>query len=495
MLYGFVLLGWILLTAQLDRRSLWVDEFLTLQMIRGAPQDVIAASMADLHPPLYFLALHAWTGLAGASDFALRWLSIAFGILGLTLLPSIAQRLAGPRAVAPATLLLALSPAYIEFSRMARYYSLVLMLGLLSTQFLLDAIESDDGKRWLVYGLAGLALFYTFYPAAILLLAHGLVFILPAFRSRAARHWLVVVLIVGVAFLPWFGASAARQVTGLAANPGADLARSGLGFGLGIGASFYAFSVSETIFPWRPEAWIGIISVAGLLVVGLRRTPDPDRWRCAGLFAICIGFMSLVTNFVSVGTPFLNVPARGLFALPYYLLVVASGLAYVRSGRGRVILGGALLAVWSIGLFNYFEGQQFLNPIYLTPAKEAAAHVRQNMEPGDLVISDYDSVFGHYFLRGESTVSHLYTDRVGEIEDALRIGAPARVWLVTIGRDQTQRVSTADAVRQALSADYRIANIERMLPIDPIYLQAKNFILRRESYTHRLTIEEYVRHN
>jgi len=141
MVLASILLNWSLLVWDLERHNLWVDEFLTRQMIQGTPQDVVAASMADLHPPLYFLALHVWSAVAGSSDFALRWLSTASGSLGLALMPAVARRLAGRRAVVPATLLLAVAPAFIEFSRMARYYSFTLAFGLFSTKILLDAIE------------------------------------------------------------------------------------------------------------------------------------------------------------------------------------------------------------------------------------------------------------------------------------------------------------------------------------------------------------------
>lgn len=488
-LIAILLLSWILLNVQLGDRSLWVDEFLTLQMIRGAPQDVIAASAADLHPPLYFLTVRGWIDLAGSSDFAVRWPSIAFGLIGLALMPSIARRLLGAHTAVPAMFFVAAAPAFIEFSRMARYYSLTLMLGLLSTQLLLDALNDGRWKRWLAYGLAGLAITYTFYPAAILLIAHGCI-VLPAHRS-ATRRWLASLAAIGLAFAPWLAAIAARQATTVASGTGADLARSGLGFLLGIASSLYTFSIGETIFPWRPEAWIGLIVFAILIVVGLR-SAGRARWQVAGMFAVCIAFMSLVTTFVAVGTPFLNVPVRGLFALPFYTSIAAAGFAGPIPPGRKFILASALLIVWSIGHVDDFSGQQFLNPIYLTPAKEAAAYVRLNATESDLVISDYDSIFGYYFLRGESSPKHLYTDQVEDIAAVLRSDAPPRVWLATIGRDQTQRVSSADNVRRLLQEGYHLDRVERLLPVDPTYVQVKNFILRRETYTYRLTIELYV---
>ena len=60
---GLLLLSWALLTWQLGQRSLWVDEFPRWNMTRSSVADVVAALMADLRPPLYFLILNAWTTL------------------------------------------------------------------------------------------------------------------------------------------------------------------------------------------------------------------------------------------------------------------------------------------------------------------------------------------------------------------------------------------------------------------------------------------------
>ena len=489
-LITILLLSWALLNVQLGDRSLWVDEFLTLQMTRGAPQDVIAASAADLHPPLYFLAVRGWLELAGASDFAVRWPSIAFGLVGLALVPSIARRLFGVHTSVPAMFFVAVAPAFIEFSRMARYYSLTLMLGLLSTRLLLDALHNGTWKRWLAYSLAGIATAYTFYPGVILLIAHSCV-VLSARRSAATRRWMASLAVIGLAFAPWLVAVTAHRATTVASGPGADLARSGLGFVLGIASSIYTFSIGETIFPWRPEAWVGLAAFAILIVVGLRAAARAC-WQAIGVLTVSIAFMSLVTTLVAVGTPFLNVPARSLFALPFYTSMAAAGLAGPIPPSRKLVLTGVLLVSWGIGHANDFSGRQFLNPIYLTPAKDAAASVRLKAAASDLVISDYDSVFGHYFLTGPSTPRHVYTDQAEDIESALRGDAP-RVWLVTIGRDQTQRTSSAEGVRRLLQESYHLDRVERLLPIDPTYLQVKNFILRRETYTHRLTIELYVR--
>ncbi len=483
---GILLLCWALLLARLDERSLWVDEFLTTQIIQGAWQDVLAHSAADIHPPLYFLALHAWAMVAGDGDFALRWFSDVAGLIGVALMFTLARRLFSERVALFSMLLLAISPPLIEFSRMARYYSWLLALGLCSTTFLCMALTQGRVKYWFAYVAASVAFVYTFYPSAVLLIAHGLCIVLPS-RQRVA-HWLASVTIIALAFLPWFALTAGRQLFATTTNAGVDFARSALGWLLGIAAAFYTFSVGETIFPWNPFAWLGALVVCIALYASRRVRMARQLF---GALLVSIALMSFVTTYVSTGTPFLNVPVRALFALPFFVMLIGAGLGAMTGTREKVFLG-ALALVWMVSNLNQFTSQQFLNPIYLTPSKDAAAFVRSHIVLRDLVVSDQDSVVGRYLPPSDVAPLQVYSDQREQIQSLLSSEQPTRVWLVTIGRDQSERFASAEPVRQLLAPSYRLASAQKFLAIDPVYLQVKNFLLRRSTYENRLTVELYV---
>ncbi|MBI1802807.1 MAG: glycosyltransferase family 39 protein [Chloroflexi bacterium] len=488
------MIAWGLLLWQLDSRSLWVDEFLTAQMIQGAPQDVVAAATRDIHPPLYFLLLNAWVQVSGASDFALRFPSVLAAMCALALMPVLARRTLGSSSALPATLLLAGAPAFVEFGRMARYYSLLLALAMLSTLLLLSAIKEDRVKLWIAYSLVGLALIYTFYPSAALPIAQGATLVWPSGGSHVLRRWAFAATLIVAGFLPWVWLSAGQQVASVATYTGVDFARTLVGFLLGIASAAYTFSVGETLFPWQPAALIGLFVVALVLGTGLFKRPAAMTWKFIGLCGINIVLMSAVTTYVATGTPFLNVPVRALFALPFFLLSLLACLMGVGSRVRRGLLGAILLSVSAVSNVNDFTGQQFPNPIYLTPSKEAAAYVRERVNRDDLVISDYDSVFGYYFVSNDATArQHRYTEPDSEVTVALASLRPARVWFITIGRDQSQSRSSANAVRLQLTDGYRLEHVERLLPIDPVYLRLKSAVLGRDTYAYRLTIELYTR--
>ncbi|MCC7359403.1 MAG: glycosyltransferase family 39 protein [Anaerolineales bacterium] len=490
-----LLVGWGLLSWQLAGRSLWFDEYLSLQMSRGSPAQVVAAAAGDIHPPLYFLGLAGWTTLAGVSDFALRWFSAAAGLLSVALGAALARRWLGPRAALPAALLMAFAPPLVEFSRMARYYALLVALALLATLLLLRAARRPTLGRWLLYAAAGLALVSTFYPAALLFAAHGLWLrwpgALPGGRPRRTwRGWMAAVAGTVLVAAALYGPTVLARASTISRAGGADLARSGLGLALGVAFTGYTFAVGETLFPWNPFAWVGLAAVAALLFVGIRRRAR-GLWPALAGLGLCAAGVALVTTFVSVNTPFINVPVRGVFAWPLFGLALAAGLP-AAPRRVAAPLLAALALTWGAGLVNYYGGQQFLNPIYLTPAREAAAWLAAAASPGDALLIETDSLVGYYLAQPPATRASVDAANPAAVAAALA-AAPVRVWLVALGRDQTAAGSPAEAIRAALAADYRLSATERWQPLDAAYVRYKEMLLRRPTYTYRLTIETYTR--
>ncbi len=70
----------------LTYHSLWFDEVMsTFWAARPAAEiwRVGVSLIQDKHPPLYYLALHAWTVLFGSGDVAVRTLGVIIGALAV----------------------------------------------------------------------------------------------------------------------------------------------------------------------------------------------------------------------------------------------------------------------------------------------------------------------------------------------------------------------------------------------------------------------------
>lgn len=111
--------------------AIWCDEGSSLLMSQYSPSLIWTHSAHDVHPPLYFLLLHAWIGAFGDSVFSVRFISVLTGVgtvaLGMWLVCLIATR----RAAVMAGVLLALLPIAVRYSQEARMYALMgfLLLG------------------------------------------------------------------------------------------------------------------------------------------------------------------------------------------------------------------------------------------------------------------------------------------------------------------------------------------------------------------------------
>ncbi len=483
-------LSWLLLNLDLEGKSLWTDELFTADWVLLSLREVLQKTAADYHPPLYFLLLSLWTDCAGHSDFALRWFSVASGWLSIAVLYRLGRAWGNRDVGWLSALLWGLSPLLILYGRMARYYSLAALLGLLSTWALWHSLREGKWCYGVAYIVFSSAALYTFYLTGLLLLSHGCLALYLKGR-RGILRWLMSMLPVTVSLLPWSGVIASQSVRtggGLA-----DLTYSAAGIVMKMAYPAYAMALGESLFPWHPLALIGGAAVLTLFFV------EVAQWRgrgsCLPILALLlfpfVG-MILVTTFISPRTPFVSIPARTFFATPYFYLILGSGTLLSRYHCRLRLLGFIavmLAAAWSLSLINYYHNRQFLNPIYLTPAREMVDQVLDQLEPGDAILSPDDSGFFYYYERSGAQNPHFFDS--AQALDYFESAGVKRVWLVVLGRDQT-RHRTPMVVQEWLQTHFRLAESWNYVPQDPIYRAIKSYLLGRPAYEYRAGLFLYT---
>ncbi|HEX3850735.1 MAG TPA: glycosyltransferase family 39 protein, partial [Polyangiaceae bacterium] len=122
----------------------------------------------DRFRPLYFSLLYLWRTLGFHGEFALRSLSLLFGVLQIPVGYKLAERLGGARAGLVFALLLALDPMLIEFSQELRMYSLVPLVALLQAWAFVEVVARHAEGRpvlgaWVGFVLAGVVGVYTHF--------------------------------------------------------------------------------------------------------------------------------------------------------------------------------------------------------------------------------------------------------------------------------------------------------------------------------------------
>lgn len=162
---------------RLDGQDIWWDEARNITVALKPLRTIATAGELDIHPPLYFYALHLWTSLLGASAFSARLLSVWFGVLVVALAGALARPLLcdrgqGQRAALLAMLLAAVSPFALAEAQETRMYTVT--WALLGAALL--ALWRATGPRarpgwWALLAVLAAATLATHYGAAIVLTA------------------------------------------------------------------------------------------------------------------------------------------------------------------------------------------------------------------------------------------------------------------------------------------------------------------------------------
>lgn len=203
-LVAVLLLGWALRLHALDARSLWADEGWTLVLTEGPGLDDVTRTMAaDQHPPLFFVAFRVWRTLTGESELALRYFSVLISVVGVAAIYPLGRGLFSPLTGLLAALLLALADLPIDLAQEVRHYGLMATLAIVSSVYYVRVWRRPTRARRIGYVLASLALLYTHYLGAFVLLAQGMHFLLFARGRRRVVDGLFLFGAVGLGFLPW----------------------------------------------------------------------------------------------------------------------------------------------------------------------------------------------------------------------------------------------------------------------------------------------------
>ena len=149
-LVAILLIAFAARAALLDARSIWFDEGYSVWLARMPLDEMVRNTARDLHPPLYYAALHVWRLVVGEGEYALRFLSVLMGVLAVAVTYRFGRALGGERAGVIAALLLAISRFAIGWSQQLRMYELALLLATLALWL---AYRFWRRGRWGVAGL------------------------------------------------------------------------------------------------------------------------------------------------------------------------------------------------------------------------------------------------------------------------------------------------------------------------------------------------------
>ena len=438
-----ILLAFGLRVAGLTAQSFWRDETDALRF-STLPLDALLGNFTrgGWNGPLFYVFLRGWLAIAGKTEFAVRFFSLLWSVLGVALLYRVGREWCAPRIGALAALLMACSPYMIWYAQEAKMYALLCALVLVTLVLYRRVLGGGNWRLWLL--VVSLIWIATGTHIMGALLVPLLAVLLWVWQPFAASRWregalaLGVSVLPGLVILPWVfrllirGGDIGHTFTPLPAMFSTIV----YAFGLGIAPLHIPLAVGVFLFVLLAGtvlwAETDLLSWVQNAVLG-RPRPRLAVGRC-----VLAAWAWILVPVVGLWAITLRVPMfvdRYLIWIgPAFYLLAARGLAQIWR-RSAVVSGLCVAALVAFSLGTVW--QQSAVPIK-SDLRAAAAYVAQRRAPDELLlfhISYTRDAFEYYYGDAAPHADGLATDDDTRWEDlhaelSARVAGYEVIWLV-----------------------------------------------------------------
>ncbi|MEA2247720.1 MAG: mannosyltransferase [Solirubrobacteraceae bacterium] len=420
----------------------WIDEGLSVGIASHPLLDIPGILRQDGSPPLYYLILSLWMDVFGFGEADTHALSVAFSLLMVPAAFIAARAMFGTRAGWFAALLAALNPFLTYYAQETRMYALVALLSVcVSGTFVLAFVQRR--RAWLPgFALSVALVMYSHNWGLFLALGTGaaLLALLPGDSDRRGllRDGLLAYGAAALVYLPWVPSLLFQARHTGAPWSEAPLTRDALG------------GLTSLLGGAAPAMAFALITGSGLagLIVGPRLRGPKARAVLALLTMATVTLaIAWVTSQISPAwaTRYLSVLVGPL------LLLGAGGLS--RAGTLGVVAMVVVAILWAHPRTGAL--------VTKSNAHTAAVLVRDQLEPGDLVVAVHPE---------QGPLMHLYL-------------APGLRWANAMGpvtdprimdwRDALQRLKDAKPKATADGLIRTLRPNQRLLLVEPIIRGAR----------------------
>ena len=393
----------LLLFSALDLLDPWGDEWFTLNYVPQSVSEVVSAVAANIHPPLYFVLLHYWIQLPWTLSpvSSMRAMSAAWALVATVVIYFLWLRQEGFPFRAKVLALWALSPCLLIHARMARSYSMQLVLASLAIYSAPRWAQEPRNWKWLVaYIGSSIALLYTHYLSG--LAVSGAVCAMFLFQKRfklAAAQ----VAMLAVLYSPWLPilVSVLRRWNWIGIPPsyeGGNVISDQI---VRLAYLFISFSFGETFS-----------TVNFLLSIALTPVIAYAVWRALGTRPTWIPIVLITGGIAWIAgsrfEQFVFIPNHLIFILPFFLILIVREL--------NPLAFAVLLVLYAGADYAYFTRSDFLVKPYATPYKEMTDLIRERargqnallaVDPNGVSLTTLSNYLGHgvriIFLVEEAT--------------------------------------------------------------------------------------------
>jgi len=346
----------------------WMDEAITTGIASHPLSAIPGLLRHDGSPPLYYVLLHFWIRVFGASESATHALSLLFGLLTIPAGYWAGSSLFGRRAGLMAATLFAFSPFLTQYAGETRMYELMGLLGILATAAFIHAFVYRRRRYLILFSVCLAAMLYThawgmFFGAGSVL-ALIPVWYLSDDRRGLVRDALLAYVGAGILFLPWL--------------------------------PNFIYQARHTGAPWAPPPRFGAPVLLSRDLIG------GDRITIGLVIALVIGLAPFVTRryrrtreatmmWTLVALPFATLLLAWLasqitpaFVSRYFAPALAPILLLAGWGCARAGVVGIVAIALSVVFVAHISSY---TPQYKSDMRDVGGEMAPLLHPGDLVIS------------------------------------------------------------------------------------------------------------
>jgi mannosyltransferase len=384
--FAVVALALIVRWRNLTSWDLWTDELHTLTV---SSTGRYSFGPAYKLAPLHFILTRFTIGWFGMNELGGRILPFVAGALTVALVYLCGRTWVGRRAALIAALLIAISPWHVFWSQTARYFSTQVLVVLLALHCFL--LYWKHGRR------IGLVLTPLFIGAALAIHTSS-AFYLCAFIAFVGLSWLFVVVSKRLAFgRAWLAGRHAYALLMLGVV---------LAVYVPISMTIGKYLTSE-IEPWNPlwnllgslafymPPYLSLTALAG--VAFLSRERDDLGWLLLALVVVPILLLAIASRITIASAPYCLSSLLAVVMLAGVALDRLLTLATQRFAWAAALLVAGMVGSQLFDLALYHTKYHGYKPRW----REAAAYIRKNAEPGDIVVAHEADVMQYYLGEGD----------------------------------------------------------------------------------------------
>jgi mannosyltransferase len=353
-------------------KSFWFDEGVSVAIARLDWYNFARILWRrEANMSLYYFLLHFWLHFGG-SEFFVRALSVLFAVASVPVIYALGRRLFDSRVGLIAAALMAVNAYHVQYSQDARSYSLMVLLCLLSSLYFLKRLSEPSGWNRAVYFLSSALAVYAQFFSVLLLIAQWLSLKMldqgqiPR-QARSDWRWIALLISPVAMFVATTGTGPLRWVQ----RP--DLKDLWI----------FALHLTGNGGPWLLLASVAACLAALLPTLLTRRTQRVpwEIWRYRFLLSWLL-FPILLTLGLSLIKP-LFVPRYFIFCLPALFLLVACGIARLRSVALQAPALLFLLILSFRGTAGYYRKDL---DIQRDDWRAATQYLLNHSQPGDALL-------------------------------------------------------------------------------------------------------------